>query len=288
MLLGSEIGAALTALEPLGIDLIGLNCATGPAEMSEHLRYLARHARVGRCRACPTPACRSSARTARLPADPARARRRPRHVRPRVRARRWSAAAAARRPSTCARSSSGSAAASSPTRATRGPSRAPPRSTSSVPFRQDTSYLAIGERTNANGSKAFREAMLEERWDDCVEIARDQTRDGAHLLDLCVDYVGRDGVGRHARARRPVRHRLDPAARARLHRAAVLEAGLELLGGRRGRQLGQLRGRRRPGVAVRPDHADGPRARRRGRRADHRRGGPGPHRRVEGPGRRAG
>ncbi|MBL1087734.1 homocysteine S-methyltransferase family protein, partial [Streptomyces actinomycinicus] len=47
MLLGSEIGAALTALEPLGIDMIGLNCATGPAEMSEHLRYLARHARVG-------------------------------------------------------------------------------------------------------------------------------------------------------------------------------------------------------------------------------------------------
>ena len=46
MLLGSEIGAALTALEPLGIDMIGLNCATGPAEMSEHLRYLARHARV--------------------------------------------------------------------------------------------------------------------------------------------------------------------------------------------------------------------------------------------------
>ncbi|HEX2354885.1 MAG TPA: homocysteine S-methyltransferase family protein, partial [Micromonosporaceae bacterium] len=46
MLLGSEIGAALTALEPLGVDLIGLNCATGPAEMTEHLRYLSRHARV--------------------------------------------------------------------------------------------------------------------------------------------------------------------------------------------------------------------------------------------------
>ncbi|MEH6376577.1 homocysteine S-methyltransferase family protein, partial [Streptomyces sp. KLMMK] len=46
MLLGSEIGAALTALEPLGIDMIGLNCATGPAEMSEHLRYLSRHART--------------------------------------------------------------------------------------------------------------------------------------------------------------------------------------------------------------------------------------------------
>ena len=46
MLLGSEIGAALTAIEPLGVDLIGLNCATGPAEMSEHLRTLAKHARI--------------------------------------------------------------------------------------------------------------------------------------------------------------------------------------------------------------------------------------------------
>jgi len=63
-----------------------------------------------------------------------------------------------------------------------------------VPFRQETSYLSIGERTNANGSKAFREAMLAERWDDCVDIARAQIRDGAHLLDLSIDYVGRDGV----------------------------------------------------------------------------------------------
>jgi len=46
MLLGSEIGAALAAIEPLGVDLIGLNCATGPAEMSEHLRYLSKHARI--------------------------------------------------------------------------------------------------------------------------------------------------------------------------------------------------------------------------------------------------
>src|SRR5262245_34099077 len=46
MLLGTEIGAALTALEPLGVELMGLNCATGPAEMSEHLRYLSRHAAI--------------------------------------------------------------------------------------------------------------------------------------------------------------------------------------------------------------------------------------------------
>ncbi len=47
MLLGSEIGAALATLAPLGIDILGLNCATGPAEMGEHLRYLARHAGIG-------------------------------------------------------------------------------------------------------------------------------------------------------------------------------------------------------------------------------------------------
>src|ERR1700761_8275301 len=46
MLLGTEIAAALTALQPLGIDMIGLNCATGPGEMSEHLRHLAGHSSI--------------------------------------------------------------------------------------------------------------------------------------------------------------------------------------------------------------------------------------------------
>ncbi|WP_152105115.1 methionine synthase, partial [Streptomyces angustmyceticus] len=94
------------------------------------------------------------------------------------------------------------------------------------------SYLAIGERTNANGSKKFREAMLEGRWDDCVEMARDQIREGAHMLDLCVDYVGRDGVadmeelaGRFATASTlPVV--LDSTE------LDVIQAGLEKLGGR--------------------------------------------------------
>lgn len=101
-----------------------------------------------------------------------------------------------------------------------------------MPFRQDTSYLAIGERTNANGSKKFREAMLEGRWDDCVEMARDQIREGAHMLDLCVDYVGRDGVAdmeqlvsRFATASTlPVV--LDSTE------LNVIQAGLEKLGGR--------------------------------------------------------
>ena len=84
----------------------------------------------------------------------------------------------------------------------------------------------------ANGSKAFREAMLEGRYEDCVGIARAQTRDGAHLLDVCVDYVGRDGVA----DMREIVARFATAATLPLvldsTEAAVIEAGLELTGGR--------------------------------------------------------
>jgi len=230
MLLGSEIGAALTALEPLGVDLIGLNCATGPAEMSEHLRYLAKHARIG-LSCMPNaglpvlgPDGASYPLTARELADAQDAFTRdyglalvggccgttPEHLRQvveRVRGR----ALATRNP----RPEPGAASLYQP-----------------VPFRQDASYLSIGERTNANGSKAFREAMLEGRWDDCVEIARAQTRDGAHLLDLCIDYVGRDGVA----DMREAAGRLATASTLPLvldsTEPPVVEAGLELLGGR--------------------------------------------------------
>ena len=103
---------------------------------------------------------------------------------------------------------------------------------SHVPFRQDTAFLAIGERTNANGSKAFREAMIAGDFDQCVEIARAQTRDGAHLLDLCVDYVGRDGAADMAE----VAGRLATAATLPLMldstEPEVVQAGLEWLGGR--------------------------------------------------------
>src|SRR4029077_1671778 len=65
---------------------------------------------------------------------------------------------------------------------------------SSTPFAQDASVLMIGERTNAHGSNAVSEALRAEHYQKCLDIAKEQTRDGAHLLDLCVDYVGRDGA----------------------------------------------------------------------------------------------
>ncbi|MFE0422667.1 methionine synthase, partial [Streptomyces sp. NPDC058953] len=230
MLLGSEIGAALTALEPLGIDMIGLNCSTGPAEMSEHLRYLARHSRIPLL-------CMPNAGLPVLGKDGAYfpldaegladaqetfvqeyalsliggcCGTTPEHLRQVVERVRGVVP-----PERVARPEPGAASLYQ-----------------TVPFRQDTSYMAIGERTNANGSKKFREAMLDGRWDDCVEMARDQIREGAHMLDLCVDYVGRDGVadmeelaGRFATAS-TLPLVLDSTE------VDVIRAGLEKLGGR--------------------------------------------------------
>ena len=101
-----------------------------------------------------------------------------------------------------------------------------------VPFRQDNTYLAIGERTNANGSRAFRDALLAEDWEKCVEIARDQIRDGAHMLDLSVDYVGRDGAAdmRELASRFATTSTLPIVLDST--EPAVLKAGLEHLGGR--------------------------------------------------------
>ena len=193
LLVGSEIGAALTALEAMKPDVIGLNCATGPGEMTEHLRYLAQHART--YLSCLPNAGLPSVVDGHThydltPEGLADAHERfvgefglnivggccgttPRHM-----------AAVVER---------------------LGKDRAPvPRTPtfepgcasiySHVPFRQELSYLAIGERTNANGSRKFRDAMLEADYDTCLAMARDQVREGAHVLDVCVDYVGRDGT----------------------------------------------------------------------------------------------
>jgi 5-methyltetrahydrofolate--homocysteine methyltransferase len=230
MLLGSEIGAALTALEPLGIDLIGLNCATGPAEMSEHLRHLAKHAQVP-LSVMPNAGLPALGRGGAVyPLTPDQL-----------------AAALAgfvreygvRLVGGCCGTTPEHIAAVLPavraaTPATRRPRPEPGVASlyTATPFRQDTSVLMVGERTNANGSKAFREAMLAGRLEDCVQLAREQTRDGAHLIDLCVDYVGRDGVADMAE----LAGRLATASTLPIMldstEPAVLAAGLERLGGR--------------------------------------------------------
>jgi 5-methyltetrahydrofolate--homocysteine methyltransferase len=230
MLLGSEIGAALTALEPLGIDVIGLNCATGPGEMSEHLRYLSRHAQI-------PLSCMPNAGLPELTSHGARYPLTPRELADAHDT--FTAEFGLSLVGGCCGTTPEHLAAVVDRVQGRAPARRRPRPEPGVaslyqhvPFRQDTAFLAIGERTNANGSKAFREAMAAGRYDDCVQIARQQTRDGAHLLDLCVDYVGRDGVA----DMKELAGRFATAATLPLvldsTEPEVLEAGLELLGGR--------------------------------------------------------
>ncbi len=247
MLMGSEIGAALTALEPLGVDAIGLNCATGPDEMSEHLRHLSKQSSVAI--ACMPNAGLPvlGANGAHYPLSPtelATAHEQfvrefglglvggccgttPEHM-----------AAVVERlepfrtisnvPDAGTTGGANGTGARVPTEREAGVASLYHH----VPFDQESAYLAIGERTNANGSKAFRQAMLEERWDDCVDIAREQVRVGAHLLDVCIDYVGRDG----AADIKEVVSRFASASTLPLvidsTEPPVLQAGLEHIGGR--------------------------------------------------------
>ncbi|WP_172955989.1 methionine synthase [Rhodoluna limnophila] len=230
MLLGSEIGAALTALSALGIDAIGLNCATGPTEMSEHLRYLAKFSDLPVVvmpnaglpilgpHGAHYPLTPSELATAQL---------------------QFVNDYGAGLVGGCCGTTPAHIAEVAAAVAGKVPSRPQlidePGLASLYqhqPFDQTMTYLSIGERTNANGSKAFREAMLAENWDECLEIARSQTREGAHLLDVCVDYVGRDG----AKDARELVSRLATSTTLPLvldsTEPAVLEAGLECMGGR--------------------------------------------------------
>ncbi|WKD61197.1 Methionine synthase [Corynebacterium ciconiae DSM 44920] len=233
MLLGSEIGAALTALERLGISMIGLNCATGPHEMSEHLRYLATHASV------PVSVMPNAGlpvlgpNGAEYPLTPeelgdALARfvddyglamvggccgTTPEHIRVVV------DKLEGKRDNPTAR-----------------PQQEPGDGVSSlytaVPLTQDTGITMIGERTNANGSKTFREAMLAGDMETCLDIAKTQTRDGAHMLDVCIDYVGRDGREDMARFAELLATSSTLPIMIDSTEPAVIEAGLEKLGGR--------------------------------------------------------
>ena len=230
MLPGTEIGAALAALAPLGPAVFGLNCATGPAEMGEHLRVLSEQ--------CPVPvACIPNAGLPQVvdgrmhydvgPDEFADHLAQyvtelgvsviggccgttPEHLRAVI--------------DRCASLTPGPRAG-----------ELPPSATSiytAVPFAQDTSFLIVGERTNANGSRKFRDAMLDADWDGCLQIARDQVAEGAHLLDLCVDYVGRDGTTDMDELAR----RLATGVAAPLvldsTEPDVMQAGLEWIGGR--------------------------------------------------------
>ena len=191
MLPGTEIGAALAAIDPLKVDVIGINCATGPVEMSEHLRHLSQHSRmpISCLPNAGLPSVVDGAMHYDLSAED--------FVAHQVR---FVSEMGVQVVGGCCGTtpefiSQLVTAVDGLEPAKRVPVHEPGVTSiySLVPFDQDTAYLGIGERTNANGSKKFREAMLEGDWDLALKMATDQVKEGAHVLDVCVDYVGRDG-----------------------------------------------------------------------------------------------
>jgi len=233
MLMGSDASAVVAALLPFDqVDCLGLNCATGPAELAEHVQYFCHHwpRFVSVQPNAGMPVMVDNAAQFPLgPADFTRGMMRfvdqfgvnivggccgttPEHLKELVRTvglRAPKARDVVVRPQVSSLMSA-------------------------EDIEQDSSYLIIAERTNTNGSRQFKRLLQADDWDGLVSMARDEVKDGSHLLDVCVDFVGRDGVrdmhevvGRFIRQIKPgVPLMLDSTD------AAVMEAGLKLCGGR--------------------------------------------------------
>jgi len=230
MLLGTEIGAALTALEAYDLEAIGLNCATGPQEMAEHVRYLSRHCRKaisclpnaglphmeeGRAKYLLTPEELAAHLLHFVEQDGVNivggcCGTTPAHLR------RVVEVIGRRAP------------------VPRRPEHVPAAASlyASVPFRQDQSFLIVGERTNANGSKQFRDYLLSDDHDGMVAMARAQAKEGAHVLDVCVDYVGRDGVADVRELARRLTTQCALPLVIDSTEAPLIEAALKWIGGR--------------------------------------------------------
>ncbi len=199
MLIGSDISSITTILEPFNIDILGLNCATGPEEMKDHIKYLSQH----------SPFHISCIPNAGLPENvggkahyrltPMELKfqlshfindlgvqliggccgTRPEHIK-QLSDLSKELLSYEQRLVTLSKERSIIPAASS--------------IYESIPYEQDNSFLIVGERLNASGSKKVRELLNDEDWDGLVGIAKSQLKENAHVLDVNVDFVGRNGI----------------------------------------------------------------------------------------------
>lgn len=230
MLVGTEMAAAIALLDALDVDVIGLNCATGPREMSEHIRLLGQTSRKPICvypNAGLPHLVDGHPHYPLVPAELADWLTRfieedgvnmvggccgttPEHLAAVIRA------VGTRKPKP------------------RRPSFQPAVTSTygAVPLVQENSVLYVGERSNANGSKAFREHLLAGNVDAQVEMGREQVRDGSHVLDLCVAYVGRDEAGDMDKVARRYRTEVPAPLMIDSTEPPVIEAALKLCGGR--------------------------------------------------------
>jgi 5-methyltetrahydrofolate--homocysteine methyltransferase len=192
MLNGTEISAALTALEPYPIDIIGMNCGTGPDQMTENVKYL--------CENSPFPV--SVLPNAGLPEvkdgqqfyteTPEDFARKVEH---------FAKDFGANVVGGCCGTSFEHLRQTVEKMQNVSPKQRDAKFTPSAasiyfsqPYTQDNSFLIVGERVNASGSKKMRDLLQAEDWDGLIKLAKEQEREGAHILDVNVDFVGRDGV----------------------------------------------------------------------------------------------
>ena len=230
MLVGTEIDAALAILERYPIDILGLNCATGPDLMKEHIKYLSEH----------SPFVVSCVPNAGLPENvggqahykltPMELRMALMHFVEDLGVQIIGGCCGTRFDHIQALAEM----TSDLTPKERHPHYEPSAASiySTQPYIQDNSFLIVGERLNASGSKQCRTLLNNEDWDSLVSLAKSQVKEGAHILDVNVDYVGRDGEkDMHELASRLVNNVTLPLMLDSTE-YTKMEAGLKVAGGK--------------------------------------------------------
>lgn len=230
MLVGTEISAVLAILEPYKIDILGLNCATGPDLMKPHIKYLAEN----------SPFIVSCIPNAGLPENVGgKAHYRLTPVELKMALMHFIEDLGVQIIGGCCGTRPDHIGALAELSTGLVPKQRQPRyepSAASIystqPYIQDNSFLIVGEKLNASGSKKCRELLNAEDWDSLVSMAKAQVKEGAHILDVNVDYVGRDGV----RDMREVASRLVNNVTLPLMLDSTewekMEAGLKVAGGK--------------------------------------------------------
>src|SRR5579872_1878082 len=237
LLVGAEIGAAAAIIDALDIPLLGINCASGPLEMAEHVRWLGQNWR-GLISVQPNAGLPELVHG---------------HAHYPLSARelaQWQERFIREDGVNLIGGCCGTEIAhiealdamlrklggdrSRPRRKDRAPVWVPSLASlyAPVPLRQENAYLSIGERCNANGSRQFRELQEKEDWDGCVEMARAQVKEGSHTLDICTAFVGRQEVRDMSALVTRLRGSLTAPLVIDSTELPVLEAALKLYGGK--------------------------------------------------------
>ena len=231
MLLGTSIEAAAAALRRYPILSLGLNCATGPTEMAPYIHWLSKH----------WDRHLSVYPNAGLPVLVEGKTEYPLKPQPFVEAIEKFVRAdgvnivggcCGTTPEHIALLAQMVGVRSAPTR-----DRTPqPPSCASlfspVEYRQDASFLIVGERCNASGSRKFKRLLEEENFDEIVSLAREQVRDGSHVLDVNVDYAGRDNAQDMVEVVSRIVRQVDAPIMLDSTQIATIEAGLKCAGGK--------------------------------------------------------